>query len=134
MTNLAPLGVLIVEDDYLVTLAIRQYVRNLGCKIVGEAVDGLEALELAETLRPDVILMDVRMPRLDGLEATRRLAARGPVRVVILTGDDTDEVFAAAKAAGACACLSKLPTLVDLERALQKAWEGIEHDREDGGG
>ncbi len=134
MANLSPLRILIVEDDYLVTLAIRQYIRNLGGEIVGEAADGLEALELAETLQPDVILMDVRMPRLDGLEATRRLAARGPVRVVILTGDDTDEVFAAAKAAGACACLSKLPTQADLERALEKAREGTQHDRENRGG
>ncbi len=120
MVNPSPLRVLIVEDDYLVTLAIRRQVRELGCEIVGEAADGLEALELAEALRPDVVLMDVRMPRMNGIEATRRLAARS-VPVVMLTGDDTEEVFAAARAAGARACLSKLPSRVELERALDQA-------------
>ncbi len=121
MTNLPALRVLIVEDDYLVTLAIRHHVQDLGHQVVGEALDGLEAIGMAEALQPDVILMDVRMPVLDGLSATRRLKVRGAAPVIILTGDDTDEVLAKARAAGACGFLSKLPSRADLEQALRKA-------------
>ncbi len=124
MGKLASLRVLIVEDDYLVTVAVRQQIRELGCEVVGEAIDGLEALEMAEALQPDVILMDVRMPRMDEIEATRRLMARASIPVIILTGDHTSDVFAAAKAAGACACLGKLPSTLDMERVLGQVRQG----------
>ncbi len=128
MANRRPIRVLIVEDDYLVTLVIRRQVGDLGAEVVGEAADGLEALELAETLRPDVILMDVRMPRMDGIEATRCLRRRGTIPIIILTADDVDEVLAAARAAGACAFLSKIPLRHDLERALAGALAGAQDE------
>ena len=77
-------------------------------ELVGEAEDGLEAIELARKLEPDVILMDVRMPRLDGVEATRRLLADGAsARILILTTFDLDEYVYAALRAGASGFLLK---------------------------
>jgi DNA-binding NarL/FixJ family response regulator len=79
-----------------------------GIELVGEAEDGLEAIELARKLVPDVILMDVRMPRLDGVEATRRLLADGGrARILILTTFDLDEYVYAALQAGASGFLLK---------------------------
>ena len=78
-----------------------------GIELGGEAEDGLEAIELARKLEPNVILMDVRMPRLDGVEATRRVAALGATRVLILTTFDLDEYVYEALRAGASGFLLK---------------------------
>lgn len=78
--------------------------------VVGEAADGAEAVELARTLRPDVVLADIRMPRLDGLEVTRLLAgptAEHPVRVVVVTTFDLDDYVHTALRNGACGFLLK---------------------------
>ncbi len=87
--------------------------------VVGEAGDGLEALEVCEATGPDVVLMDVRMPRLDGIEATRRLVATRPdVRVLALTTFDLDEYVFAAVQAGACGFLLKDVSPDDLVHAV----------------
>jgi DNA-binding NarL/FixJ family response regulator len=91
-------------------------------EVVGEAGDGVEAVELARTLRPDVVLMDVRMPRLDGIEATRRLAGADvadPVKVVILTTFDLDEYVFDALRAGASGFLLKDVRREDLTQAIR---------------
>ncbi len=90
--------------------------------MVGEAVDGLEAVETARRLKPDVVLMDVRMPRLDGLEATRRLAGPGvsdPLKVLILTTFDLDEYVYEALRAGASGFLLKDVRREDLVTAVR---------------
>jgi len=101
--------VLLVDDQALVRSGFRLILETReDLDVVGEAEDGREAIELARKLRPDVILMDVRMPNVDGVEATRRLAALGsPARVLILTTFDLDEYVYEAIRAGASGFLLK---------------------------
>ncbi len=89
-------------------------------EVVGEAENGAEALALADRRRPDVILMDIRMPVLDGVEATRRLVAGGsPARILVLTTFDLDEYVHAAIRAGASGFLLKDVTPTDLVEAIR---------------
>lgn len=101
--------VLVVDDDPLVRSALTLMLGGASdLDVVGEAGDGRQGVELALSLRPDVVLMDVRMPVLNGLEATRELHARpDPPRVVVLTTFDADEHVLGALAAGADGFLLK---------------------------
>ena len=102
--------VLIVDDQALVRAGFRMILESEpGIEIVGEASDGQEALDAARALQPDVVLMDIRMPNLDGLEATRRLVGGGGAgpRVLMLTTFDLDEYVYEALRAGASGFLLK---------------------------
>jgi DNA-binding NarL/FixJ family response regulator len=102
--------VLLADDQALVRAGFHAILESQpDLEVVGEAADGEEALGLARRLRPDVVLMDVRMPRLDGLEATRRLLSRGgtATRVLMLTTFDLDEYLYEAMKAGASGFLLK---------------------------
>ncbi|HEU5007655.1 MAG TPA: response regulator transcription factor [Jatrophihabitantaceae bacterium] len=103
------LRLLIADDQMLVRAGFRKLLDGEpGLAVVGEAADGLEAVELAAELRPDVVLMDIRMPRLDGIEATRRVAAELPgIAVLVLTTYDLDEYVFNALRAGASGFLLK---------------------------
>lgn len=96
------LRVLIADDQHLVRSGLRMILQANGLTVVGEAEDGAKAVELARSLRPDLCLFDIRMPVMDGIEATRRVAGPGvdnPLAVVVVTTFDLDEyVFAALKA------------------------------------
>lgn len=115
--------VLLVDDQALVRTGFRMIVdAEAGLEVVGEAADGAEAVEAAQRLRPDVVLMDVRMPRLDGVEATRRLAGPGvadPARVLVLTTFDLDEYVVEALRAGASGFLLKDVPPEDLVEAIR---------------
>lgn len=91
--------VLLVDDHTLVRNGIGSLLRARNIDVIGEAGDGLEALEKARQLRPDIILMDIKMPRCNGLEATRLIKAEMPqVKIIILTvSDDDDDLFEAIK-------------------------------------
>ena len=94
--------VLVVDDQELLRAGFRMILEQGGHEVVGEASDGVEAIDRALTLPPDVVLMDVRMPRLDGIDATREIVARAPaVRVLALTTFDLDEYVFDAVRAGA---------------------------------
>ncbi|MEV6687151.1 response regulator transcription factor [Streptomyces sp. NPDC051130] len=106
-------SLLIVDDDEVTRSGLRMLLSSQpGLTVVGEAADGVEAVERARTLRPDVVLMDVRMPRLNGIEATRRLVAEGegaPKVVVITTFENDDYVTAALSAGASGFVLKRLP-------------------------
>ncbi|WP_406475126.1 response regulator [Streptomyces sp. NBC_01615] len=103
--------VLIADDQEMVRTGFRLILQTQpGIEVVGEAADGAECVELARKLRPDVCLVDVRMPKLDGLEVTRLLAgpkAVDPLRVVVVTTFDQDDYLYGALNGGACGFLLK---------------------------
>jgi DNA-binding NarL/FixJ family response regulator len=101
--------VAIVEDQELVRTGLRMILDAAdGIEVVGEAADGADVPDLVRNTAPDVVLMDIRMPDVDGIEATRRLATSGsPARVIVLTTFDLDEHVQAALRAGASGFLVK---------------------------
>jgi AmiR/NasT family two-component response regulator len=118
MRNPQDVRVLIAEDDYLIGEMIKGLLEEIGYTVVGGAVDGLEAVEMTQSLRPDVVLMDIKMPDTDGLEATRLIFERCPTPVVVLTAYETPELVEEASAAGAGAYLVKPPSAREMERAI----------------
>jgi DNA-binding NarL/FixJ family response regulator len=99
--------------------------------VVGEVGDGLAAVALARDLRPDLVLMDIRMPGIDGIEATRRLVGDGVCEVLVLTTFDLDEYVDSALAAGAAGFLLKsvdAPALLAAVRAVSRG-DGVLHPR-----
>lgn len=118
---------LILADDHAVVRAgTRQLLeRQPDFDIVGEASDGEEAVRLAHELQPDVVVMDVRMPRLSGVEATRRIKAECPeVRVLVLTAHDDDEYVFALLQAGANGYLLKTAEFEELVKAIHTVASG----------
>jgi DNA-binding NarL/FixJ family response regulator len=115
--------VAIADDQAMVRAGFRMIVESQADMIVaGEAADGLEAVEVVRRERPDVVLMDIRMPRLDGIEATRQVAQM--TRVVILTTYELDEYVFDALAAGASAFLLKAAPPEDLIKAIRVVAQG----------
>jgi two-component system, response regulator PdtaR len=112
------LRILVAEDDFLVGEEIVRVLRHLGHTDVTIASTGLAAVELTCSLRPDVVLMDVRMPGLDGLEAARRIQEACPTPIVVLTAHDAPEILERASQAGVGAFLTKPPEAAPLARAL----------------
>lgn len=121
-----PVTVLLVDDDALVRSALRLILGgDPAIAVVGEAADGLEGVALVESLRPDVVLMDIRMPRLDGLAATERALALQPdLTVVVLTTFDTDDMVVSALRLGARGFLLKDTPPAELVAAVRAAAAG----------
>ena len=117
----APTRVAIVDDQPLLRAGFSMILRSEdGIELVGEAANGLEAIELVAATSPDVVLMDIRMPEMDGIEATRRLTAQeNPPAVLILTTFDLDEYVYASLQAGASGFLLKDAPPEDLLSAIQ---------------
>lgn len=125
MNERAKVRVLLVDDHRLVREGLRRTLEDAGVEVVGEAADGAEGLDLAERLRPDVALMDVSMPVLDGVAATRRMRARSPdTNVVILTMHAETELLERSRAAGAVGYLLKDASGEEVVQAVARAAGG----------
>jgi CheY-like chemotaxis protein len=113
--------VLVVDDTDHVRRMLVAMLKLDGFEVVGEAVDGEHAVRLATELDPQVIVMDLRMPKVDGLEATRQIKAMRPEQVVILYTAYLDAAIEAeAREAGVTFCLGKIEGLQELERELSR--------------
>jgi two-component system, NarL family, response regulator LiaR len=118
--------VLIVDDHTIVRKGIRALLAEIDdLEVVGEAADGQEAIVQADRLRPDVILMDLAMPRMDGIEATRQIKLRQPEsRVLVMTSFATDEKVLPAIKSGALGYLLKESAPADLIQAIHQIYRG----------
>lgn len=113
--------ILIAEDETIIRLDVRTLLEKAGHEVVAEARDGEEAVALAAEHDPDLIVMDVRMPHLDGIEAARQISNRRPVPIVMLTAYAEEDLVMRASEAGAFAYLVKPFREVDLLPALNTA-------------
>ncbi|WP_158848755.1 response regulator [Saccharothrix deserti] len=120
------LRVVVADDQVLVRTGFRMILTADGIDVVGEATNGAEAVDAVRRTRPDVVLMDIRMPELDGLEATRRIltGADGEPRVIILTTFDLDHYVYAALSAGASGFLLKDVTPEHLVASVRMVRSG----------
>jgi response regulator NasT len=116
-----PRRVLIAEDEALIRLDLKEMLEESGYTVVGEAADGEVAIELARTLEPDVAILDVKMPVLDGISAAERITADGLCAVVMLTAFSQRELVERAVDAGAMAYLVKPFARSDLLPAIEVA-------------
>lgn len=113
--------VVVAEDEAVIRLDIVEMLREVGYDVVGEAADGESAIRLAEELRPDLVVMDIKMPILDGISAAERIAQARIAPVVLLTAFSQKELVERARDAGAMAYVVKPFTAADLIPALEIA-------------
>jgi DNA-binding NarL/FixJ family response regulator len=127
-TESAP-RVLLVDDAAAIRNALRGVLEDAGIEVVGEAPDGIEGVALTGSLRPDVVLMDLRMPSSDGFQATAAIAKDHPdVQVVVLSAYETEESAEAVLAAGAFAFLPKHCGADRIRETVVAAWRSAGAD------
>ena len=126
MTPLKKITVLLVDDSAIVRRGLCRLLKTEGSsEVVGQARNGREAVKLARTLRPDVILMDIAMPVLNGFEATRQILAANPAaKVLILSAHSDDEYIKHMAAVGAVGFLEKLTAAEILTKAIREVAQG----------
>lgn len=113
--------VLIAEDEALIRMDLAEMLREEGYDVVGEAGDGQEAVDLAEQLKPDLVIMDVKMPRRDGIDAAAEIASKRIAPIVVLTAFSQRDLVERAREAGAMAYLVKPFSASDLVPAIELA-------------
>ena len=113
--------VLVAEDETIIRLDLRDLLERLGLEVCAEARDGEEAVRLARTEKPDVAILDVKMPKLDGIEAARQILDERPIPIVMLTAYGQDEVVSRAVEAGVFGYLVKPFREQDLLPAIRTA-------------
>ena len=113
--------ILVAEDETIIRLDLRDLLERAGFDVCAEARDGVEAVELARSERPDLAIMDVKMPRLDGIEAARRILEENPIPIVMLTAYGQEELVSRAVEAGVFGYLVKPFREQDLLPAIQTA-------------
>lgn len=110
--------VLIVEDDFLVSIMVQRMVEEIGYRVIGKAGNGTEAVERTKELKPDVVLMDIKMPDMDGIESAKNIQEKFPTPVVMLTAHETSDLLNKASDAGVGAYLVKPIHVRELENAI----------------
>ena len=113
----APYRILVAEDETLIRMDLVEMLREAGYDVVGAAIDGSEAIELAESLKPDLAILDVKMPVLDGISAAEKIIATSPV--LMLTAFSQKDLVERARDAGAMAYVVKPFTINDLVPAIE---------------
>ena len=113
--------ILVAEDETIIRLDLRALLEQAGFEVCGEARDGMEAVELARELEPDLAVMDVKMPRLDGIDAARRILEERPIPIVMVTAYGQDEIVSRAVEAGVFGYLVKPFREQDLLPAIHTA-------------
>jgi len=119
MTQEKRISVLVVEDDHLVSEMVKGMLKELGYSIAGEAEDGHEAVEIVRLKHPDVVVMDIRMPKMNGIEAAILIQKHFPTPVVILSAYETKDLTDKAVEAGVGAYVVKPPRALELMRAIE---------------
>ena len=122
MDKPSPMRVLVAEDEALIRLDLREMLRDEGYEVVGEARDGQEAIELADSLRPDLIILDVKMPRIDGLTAAEVIGEKRIAPIVILSAFSQRDLVDRALKAGVMGYLTKPFSQADLAPAIELAY------------
>jgi DNA-binding NarL/FixJ family response regulator len=112
---------IIAEDDFLVCEELKRILRNSPYEVIGEAGNGLEVIDLVEKLKPDVILMDIMMPIMDGLEASRQITEKYPTPIIVMTAYEATDLVETASQSGVSAFLTKPPVLAEIDRAVSIA-------------
>lgn len=115
------LNVLVVDDEALISLSISEQLREMGHEVVGEAQNGVEAIDMAERLKPDLIIMDIKMPEMDGLNAAKAINQRRITPIIFLTGYSNKQIAQKAGESGAFAYLSKPVDQRELKPAIEIA-------------
>lgn len=118
---MSQINVLIADDESIIRMDLRTLLEEMGLTVVGEAADGRRALELARTLRPDVVIMDIKMPVMDGLDAAKVISEEKIAPVVLLTAYSQQDLIERAKDAGVFAYLVKPFQESDLLPAIEIA-------------
>jgi len=116
-----PHRVLVAEDEALIRLDLAEMLTEEGYQVVGQAGDGQEAVDMAEELRPDLVIMDVKMPRRDGIDAASEIASKRIAPIVVLTAFSQRDLVERARDAGAMAYLVKPFSISDLIPAIEVA-------------
>jgi two-component system, response regulator PdtaR len=113
-----PLRVVIADDQESMSAIIRRQLVKIGHVVIGKATNGRQAVEMTQLLQPDIVLMDIEMPEMDGLEAARLIHQQCPRPVVLLTGHDDPEMVRRASQSGVGAYLMKPPSAPEIERSI----------------
>jgi len=130
-----PLRILIADDESIIRMGLQVMLRDLGYRVVGAARDGAEALELARKKHPDLAILDIKMPQLDGLEVAEALAAERPIPVIILTAFSDREYVERAKSTAVHAYLVKpvkeerLRPTIEIARARFAEQQALQEER-----
>ena len=120
--------VLIVDDHPVIRLAVKLLLNQLGHDIVGEPDNGVEAVQIARDLQPDLVILDIDIPKLDGLEVIKRLRALDPsMRILILTSHSASQFAMRCLSAGALGFVTKGEKLDELEYAIKAVLNGYQH-------